>query len=229
MPENTGGSPLRLRYFPEVFEVRDLDSAKAVILTDEGPGADTHTRWEGETPYVLELIAQHLAPRPGMLILDYGCGVGRLARPLIEKFNCHVLGVDISATMRALAAEYVADDRFLAISPSQLDTLVDGGLRVHAALSVWVLQHCLKPVEDIDRIRRAMAPGGRGFVLNMRVRAMPTVEESSQAPRFHWASDGLDIGGLLRESFTTEAEGAPEPGRAPNMTDAGAFWMRFRR
>ena len=74
----------QIQYFPEVFEVPDAEAAKSIILTNEGPGADTATRWELETPYVTALIAEHLKPQPGMLILDYGCGIGRLARPLID-------------------------------------------------------------------------------------------------------------------------------------------------
>jgi SAM-dependent methyltransferase len=37
--------------------------------------------------------------------LDFGCGVGRLSQPLAEKFE-HVVGVDVAASMIALAGEH---------------------------------------------------------------------------------------------------------------------------
>jgi SAM-dependent methyltransferase len=218
-----------VRHFPGVFEVRDLESAKAITLTDEGPGADTATRWGLETPYVTALIAEHLSLEQGNLLLDYGCGVGRLARPMIEQCGCHVIGVDISASMRALAPTYVTDERFSIVSPAQFDALVAKGLRVDAAIAVWVLQHCLQPAEDVARIWRGLRPDGKAFVLNMRQRALPTVESVESARHFHWVTDGRDVLGILRESFGVDAEGQVESDAVPNKGDAGAFWVRLVR
>ena len=54
---------------------------------------------------------QALAPNSDMVVLDYGCGVGRLAKAMIEAKGCAVIGLDISARMRTLAQDYVASDR----------------------------------------------------------------------------------------------------------------------
>jgi ubiquinone/menaquinone biosynthesis C-methylase UbiE len=217
----------KVQYFPGIFEVKDLQSAKAIILTDEGPGADTTTRWDLETPFVTSLVAEHLNLQPGMLLLDYGCGIGRLARPLIEQFGCHVIGVDISASMRALAPTYVEDERFNAVSPAQFDALVAKGLRVDAAISVWVLQHCFEPAQDVARIRRGLRADAKAFVLNMRKRAVPAVEAAERALQFQWAADAQDVFAILRQSFTVEAEGDVEQDATPNMADAGSGWMRL--
>jgi SAM-dependent methyltransferase len=219
----------KVQYFPGIFEVKDLEAAKAIILTDEGLGADTATRWELETPYVARLISQHLNLEPGTLLLDYGCGIGRLARPLIEQFGCHVIGVDISASMRVLAPTYVNDERFSIVSPAQFDALVEKGLRIDAAISVWVLQHCFDPAQDVARIRRGLRPDGTAFVLNMRKRAVPAVEAAQSAPQFHWVADSHDVFAILRASFAVEAEGDVETDAAPNMADAGSAWMRLAR
>jgi hypothetical protein len=131
--------------------------------------------------------------------------------------------------MRKLADDYVGSDRFLAVSPSQFDTLVMAGLRVHAAIAVWVLQHCLVPADDIGRIHRSLVPEGRGFVLNMPKRAIPVVrEETANDNEFFWASDGVDVAMLLRAEFDVVAEGEPDKSRVPNMADAGAYWMSLR-
>ena len=216
------------RYHPEIFDAADLASAKEIILTSEGPGADTETRWAAETPYVMELIAKAFDLRPDMVVLDYGCGIGRIAKAMIDVSNCGVIGIDISPSMRMMAPDYVQSDRFLAVSPEQFDMMVAAGLRVHAAISVWVLQHCFAPAEDIERIDRGLAADGRAFVLNMPKRAVPAVHDDVGASgSFVWASDGVDVASLLRKAFVVQSEGIADPTRTPNMADAGAFWMNL--
>ena len=215
-------------YYPQVFDAADEAAARAIILTDEGEGADTATRWERETPYLVGLVRENIRLGPESLMLDYGCGIGRMAKALIAATGCRVVGVDISARMRTLAAEHVADERFLAVSPAQLDGLVQHGLRADAALAVWVLQHCLAPAEDIDRLGRALAPQGRMFVLNMPGRAVPAAQGEAGAARFVWAADGIDVAALLRKRFAVEAAGEPDMSRVPRMSSIGAYWMVLR-
>ena len=215
-------------YYPQVFDAADEAAARAIILTDEGEGPDTATRWERETPYLVGLVREHVRLGPESLVLDYGCGIGRMARALIAATGCRVVGVDISARMRAMAAEHVADERFLAVSPAQLDGLVQHGLRADAALAVWVLQHCLAPAEDIERLGRALAPQGRLFVLNMPGRAVPAVQGEAGAARFVWAADGIDVAALLRGRFAVDAAGEPDMSRVPRMSSIGAYWMVLR-
>jgi SAM-dependent methyltransferase len=217
----------RARYYPDIFNVEDLQRAKEIILTNEGPGASTEARWAIETPYLMELLSQTLAPRSEMLVLDYGCGVGRMAKALIDASGCGVIGLDASPSMRRLSGDYVGSDRFLAVSPGQFDMMVQAGMRVHAAIAVWVLQHCFAPAADIARIRRSLVADGRLFVLNMPTRAVPAVAESTN--QFAWAHDGVDVAALLRAEFLVKAEGAPDRSRTPNMADAGAFWMDLRK
>ena len=220
---------MNARYYPEIFSKPDLDSAKQIILTDEGPGAGTEARWATETPYVLGLIERAVGLRQDMVVLDYGCGVGRMAKAMIEASGCSVIGLDISDDMLRLAVDYVGSDRFIAVTPAQFDTLCRAGLRVDAAISVWVLQHCFAPADDIARMRRGLAAGGNGFVLNMPKRAVPAViDAAGQAGRFTWAGDGIDVAALLRNAFAVAAEGVPDAARTPNMADAGAFWMHLR-
>ena len=96
-------------YQPKVFEVNNLESAMGIILTPER-GTTTGERWEYETPYLVDEIGRALQLDGNSCVLDYGCGVGRIAKGLIERYNCFVLGVDISTSMRQLAPEYVKSD-----------------------------------------------------------------------------------------------------------------------
>lgn len=217
------------RYYPEIFHAADARSARDIILTNEGPGADTETRWVRETPCVLELLRARLSLGPDSLVLDYGCGIGRMAKAMIDATGCSVIGLDISPSMRALAIDYVASDRFMAISPGQFDRLVQAGLRVDAAIAIWVLQHCFAPADDIARMRTGLTVGGRCFVLNMPKRAIPAVEDQQTGGgRFFWASDGTDVAAMLRAAFVLDSEGIPDRSRVPNMADVGAYWMHLR-
>jgi SAM-dependent methyltransferase len=119
----------------------------------------------------MELIHQEVRLRSHML--DYGCGIGRMAKAMIDAFGCCVIGIDISPSMRAQAGDYVCSDRFIAASPGQLDLMVAAGLRSHAAIAVWVFQHCFATGDDIARIRRGLVTDGMTFVLNMPTRAIP--------------------------------------------------------
>jgi len=215
------------RYHPEIFDVADLQRAKEVILTNEGPDATTEARWATEAPYVLELINRTFSLRSDMVVLDYGCGVGRMAKAMIDASGCSVVGLDISPSMRRLAGDYVRSDRFLAVSPGQYDIMVRAGFRVHVAIAVWVLQHCLAPAEDIARIRRSLIADGKAFVLNMPKRVVPAVLDETGT--FAWVQDGIDVAAALRTEFHVQAEGMTDKSRTVNMADVGAFWMELRQ
>jgi SAM-dependent methyltransferase len=216
-----------VRYYPEVFDAKSIDAAKNIILTNEGEGADTETRWTLETPYMAELILEQLKLTEHSVVIDYGCGIGRIAKALIEQTNCLVVGVDISPEMRAMSLEYVSSDRFIAISPTQLDFLVAAGLRADSAIGVWVLQHCFSPAEEVARIKRALAASGKLLVVNMHVRAVPAVVEglADDQPKFLWANDAVDVAALLRAEFSVLSLGEPDKSRVPNVADVGAYWM----
>jgi SAM-dependent methyltransferase len=220
---------MALLYYPQVFSAKDVEHAKSIILTNEGPGAETQTRWAAETPHMLEVISHAIELRPDRVVLDYGCGIGRLSKAMIDASGCTVIGVDISPSMLTLARDYVGSDRFMAVSPEQFDLLVGAGLRTDAFISVWVLQHCFAPADDIARIRRGLRKGGEGFVFNKRKRAVPAVgQQASDENIFMWARDQIDIAALLRDTFVVIREGAADPESAPNMTDCSTFWMALR-
>ncbi len=205
-------------YFPEIFDVRTPKQAREIILTREG--ASTDERWRRETPYLVDLIGHELSPTPESVILDYGCGVGRLAKGLIDKFGCRVIGVDLSLSMRALSLNYVRSDRFTVLDPDSLDWLGDSGVRVDGAVCVWVLQHCLNPHEDVARMRRVMTPTGRLFVLNNnRHRAVPMDTG--------WKDDGIDIRSVLLETFNLIREGAPDAAHTSKMIVSNTYWATY--
>src|SRR5689334_11703310 len=108
MSENNPGHALM--YHPDIFEVDDIESAKQIILTPE-VGTTTQERWERETPFLVEEIGRALGLDENSCVLDYGCGIGRLAKGLIERYQCFVIGMDISTGMLLLAPKYVWSER----------------------------------------------------------------------------------------------------------------------
>jgi SAM-dependent methyltransferase len=206
-------------YDPTVFNVNDIAAAMRIILTPED--STTEERWRTETPYLADLIDRWLTITPNSVLLDYGCGIGRIAKELIARHGCRVIGVDISPAMRALAPMYVQSERFFACPPAMLDTLIEHGPIFDGALSIWVLQHCLTPADDIVRTRRALRPDARLFVLNNIHRAVPTKESD-------WVNDGLDVRKQLGNEFVLLAEGAPAREATSPMIAQGTFWAAFR-
>ena len=149
--------PMQATYNSGIFEVANLDDARRIILTPEG-GLTTDERWESETPYLVGLVAENLQLTADSVIVDYGCGIGRLARELIARYGCRVVGVDISAQMRSLAERYVGSERFSTCAPEGLDAC--GEAFADAALAVWVLQHCPRVDRDLDRMARSLKSNG---------------------------------------------------------------------
>lgn len=206
----------RLTYNPSIFDVADLESARRIILTPE-PDTDTDERWRRETPYLAAQLSAHLMPQRDHTILDFGCGIGRLSKALIEQHGCRVIGVDISASMRAMAADYVASERFAALSPEDFAAQVASGLRVDGAFACWVIQHVLDPVAALEQIRAALAPAARLFVANAHLRCVPVVEGA-------WGRDGIVVRTVLEQMFRVRGFGALDPRWVGENTAATSFW-----
>src|SRR5258705_6489786 len=98
--------------------------------------------------------------------------------------------------MRLLAPEYVLSERFAVWSPETLDKMIAKGFRADYCICLWVIQHALHPAEIIDRISRAMKPGGILYSLNQLTRCVPSDRG--------WVNDGIDMRAALRGAFSEE-------------------------
>jgi ADP-heptose:LPS heptosyltransferase/SAM-dependent methyltransferase len=116
------------------FKARNLEDGRHSVVGDCN-GHSCEERWELETPAFARAIAAQI-PQGATTILDYGCGVGRLAKEVL-KFNKKVtiLGVDASDDELRLAKEYVNDSRFIPTKPEDLAQKVD------LVYCIYVLQH----------------------------------------------------------------------------------------
>lgn len=209
-------------YSSSVFNVTDVEQAKKIILTTEGQ-LTTEERWRTETPYLLSLIEEQVKLDEDSVVLDYGCGIGRLSKALIERYDCWVVGVDISPSMRALAASYVSSPKFSALAPEFFDC---GAFdpKFDLALAVWTLQHCYDVEADVARISGSLIRGGKLFVVNDRKRLVPTRQCG-------WVNDGKDILRVLDDDVLLDggSVGELDPRGVGDLIASVSFWGTWRR
>lgn len=208
-------------FTPEVFEVADLDQAKGVILTGE-PSATTDERWAKETPFLAADIAERLTLNAESRVLDYGCGIGRVAKELIERSGCRVIGIDASRAMRELAPGYVLSDRFIVWSPEVLEQMLARGFQVDCAIALWVIQHVADPGQTLRQIEASLPTGGSFYALNQRSRCVPTDQG--------WVSDGLDVWTALTAAFAeVDRYPLPESAATPLLASQSLIQVLRRR
>lgn len=119
-------------------------------------GLTVEERWQHETPAFAKAIAALLEPRD-RLVLDYGCGVGRVAKRLLAlRPHLTVIGVDASEQQRKNALAFVNETNFIVYAPEELHQTVD------LAFSVYVFQHipAIEIREALHRIHHFLRPDG---------------------------------------------------------------------
>lgn len=201
-----------LRYSKRIFHQPNEEAAKGVILTPE-VGLSPDQRWTLETQYLKEkLVFESKFSGPQSLVIDYGCGIGRMARVLPHT----ILGVDFSMTMRRQSETYVCRDEFSAITPEVFDQLVTHGLQADGAYAIWVLQHVQYPEKAVFSLFVALKPEAPFYVVNKSNRAVPTETQG-------WQDDGIDIRQVLNEYFTPIFE-EPMPQK---LAAEGAFFAKY--
>jgi len=208
---------LLMRYAPEFFSRATLEEAKGVILSPAGDVTTAH-RWNSETRWLMQRI--EFDDDRG-LVIDYGCGIGRLAK-LIQN---PVLGIDVSAAMRRYACDYVGRTQFSAVAPGMFETLVRSGLRANALVAVWALQHIWDIDSTIKLVMRAMRPGAPIWILDLWERHVPGFDDDNKFVMFN---DGADLLSLLKPWCNLESS---ETLTLPHRGDGGlpACLKKFRR
>lgn len=200
----------------QVFQVKTIDEAKRIILTQED-NLTYEQRWQRETPYLTKLITDNIELSPESLVLDFGCGIGRLSKELISLTGCRCIGVDTSNNMLALSINYVNSERFLAVHPAMLKYL---DLPFDLALSIWALQHVYNLQQAIDTVTDSLMLGGKLFIVNEKRRALPTAEG-------FWADDGLDIRKMLSKQLKLVREDTLNPAITTPGQSERTFWAIY--
>jgi ubiquinone/menaquinone biosynthesis C-methylase UbiE len=111
--------------------------------------------------YHVQLILEFFGDLAGKRVLDAGCGKGRFARVLAERYpRAEICGLDLAESMLKFAPPSI---RACAGSLTELP-FRDGAF--HAAYATESLEHAVDIERAVAEICRVVAPGGRILIID---------------------------------------------------------------
>lgn len=139
---------------------RGIDNPWAHVLRK--PFSNLH-----ETPPTLSGISallQMLQPKPGDVVVDFGCGTGWLSQAL-GLLGCRPIGVDISEEALSIARAAVAEHPYLSQRDIRFEAITEGGIPLPDASVDRVIcfdsfHHVADQAMYIREFHRILKPGG---------------------------------------------------------------------
>jgi cyclopropane-fatty-acyl-phospholipid synthase len=128
------------------------------VWTDEATGLDAAQETK------LDLVCRKLGLRPGMRLLDVGCGWGSLAMHAAQRYGADVVGITLSAQQAALARQRIADaglDGRVSIRVQDYREVADGPF--DAISSIGMAEHVGRAALAgyVSTLHGLLRPGGR--------------------------------------------------------------------
>jgi cyclopropane fatty-acyl-phospholipid synthase-like methyltransferase len=144
------------------YDWDDIDDAKKSILW--------YADWDEATKETIELMQEMGVMKTQNFVVDWGCGVGRIASKLVEDFNVTVLAVDRSVKMLRHALTYIKPQYL-----SKIALVTDEFVLSHIALFekcadsvifIETFEHIPEPVLDqiLPRIEKLLKEDSKLFV-----------------------------------------------------------------
>jgi ADP-heptose:LPS heptosyltransferase/SAM-dependent methyltransferase len=210
-PNKANADAQKLRH--AFFAPNTLTQAIETVVGDCN-GFTAAERWEHEAPMFAEYILKSLEEDQNV-ILDYGCGVGRIAKEILrQNRDVRVIGVDVSENELSLAREYVDDERFSTMLPHELDRTVD------LAYCIYVLQHvsAIEIRDILQRIHYYLGDAGRFIHCSSEYRMALRYDE----PQFYNDRHlGVDLESELNRYFAVHGDLFPDEALKKNRIVRG--------
>ena len=188
-----------MRYVKETFDPVNIDHAKHIVLTSDPADPD---KFEKETSAFINILASEGIITDTSLVLDFGCGMGRISKELINRFGCNVIGVDISEKMKIFAMLYISNPKKFSTSdivePNSFDICI----------SAFVLQHTEHPRDEILKIVNGLKNNGMLVLLNENVRYVPADVDMDQ--HVIWHDDKFNVHSEV-EKYLKKVKSIPYP------------------
>jgi 2-polyprenyl-3-methyl-5-hydroxy-6-metoxy-1,4-benzoquinol methylase len=172
-----------MTYIKETFDAVTFDQAKNIVLT---PDPSDPKKFERETNFFVDCLLNQNILNEHSLVLDFGCGMGRISKELVGRVGCKVLGVDISDSMLSFAMLNVASlSKFTTLNSYTTPETVD------VCVCTFVLQHVEDPEYEIQNLYNVLKPNGYLVLLNENHRYVPSdVDENRYVV---WHDDEFDV------------------------------------
>jgi ubiquinone/menaquinone biosynthesis C-methylase UbiE len=195
---------------------------------------------------VTRQVLATLAVKPGMQLLDLGCGGGWAAR-LLGKLapGAQAIGIDVSPGMIAKAealSDWTSRARFECMA---FEALTFSDRKFDRVVAVEALDHAVDLASAVRELHRVTKPGGTVDVLLERYHESPATEDFAVGCAFEraWLGEGdwcaaLHAGGFAdaapKRLFDTRGPGAPALSWIPTAGQTaalarGTLWVRAVR
>jgi SAM-dependent methyltransferase len=150
-------------------------------LSDEDVKSAFFESGERHIAYVLDLVDTFLGGTDkSSAALDFGCGVGRLLRPLASRFD-KVTGIDISPQMLEIARSNLAEFKNVDLA-TNLDAFTEAGQSFGLVHSYIVLQH-IRPKQGEPIIKQLVDLVADGGIFALHV---TTGDSNPVRSRMNW-------------------------------------------
>lgn len=159
--------------------------------------ADTHRLYSERPDRLRQEVLTHLALRPGLEVLDVGCGPGGY-HAAIRVSGANVIGIDQSAGMvREARARAGGDGQRGYVAQADAQALPFGDLTFDRGLAAHMLYHVPDRVAALRELRRVVRGGGRVVLATNAAVYLDRLHQAAATAWLHpdrWRRESVHIG-----------------------------------